>query len=188
MNRDIRSALMVVDVQAGVVASAWDRDRVVGNVALAVARARDAGVPVIWVQHNDSELPRGSPAWQWVPELDPRPTETVVHKSFNSAFEQTELASMLERERVNHLVLAGAATNWCIRATAYAAMDRGYNLTLLEDAHTTESIEFADGRSIHARDIVDDLNVSVRWLTYPGRVNGTACAGNVDFAVVGGTK
>ena len=188
MNRGICAALMVVDVQAGVVAAAWDRDRIVANVALAVTRARDADVPVIWVQHNDGDLPRGSPAWQWVPELDPRPTEVIVHKSFNSAFEQTELAAVLQGQGVNHIVLAGAATNWCIRATAYAALDRGYNLTLLEDAHTTEPLELADGRRIEARHFIDDLNVSVRWLTYPGRVNGVALASEVDFAVLVGTK
>ena len=176
-----RCALVVVDVQAGVVASAWDRDRIVGNVALAVSRARHAGVPVIWVQHDDEELAHGSQAWQWVAELAPRAGEPVVRKHFNSAFEDTPLEAILARHSVAHLVLAGAATNWCIRATAYAALDRGYDLTLLADAHTTGSVELGNGRRIDARDRVDDLNVAVRWLAYPGRRNATATAGEVEF-------
>ena len=77
------SVLLVVDVQVGVVASAWQRERIVGNVALAVRRARAARIPVVWVQHHDQELKRGSPEWQWVPELQPADGEARVHKSFN---------------------------------------------------------------------------------------------------------
>lgn len=176
-----RCALLVVDVQQDVVATAWDRDRVVGNVAHAVARAREAGVPVLWVQHDDDELVHGSPAWQWVPELDPRAGEVAVRKHFNSAFEQTSLEESLERLGIAHLVLAGAATNWCIRATAYAALERGYDLTLLEDAHTTRSVDLADGRRIDAEGMVDDLNLAMRWLAYPGRRSAVAPAARVDF-------
>lgn len=185
---DRKTALIVVDVQVGVVASAWDRDRIVGNVALAVARAREAGAPVIWVQHHDGDLPQGSPEWEWVPELVPRPDEARVYKSFNSAFEETELADLLARVGVERVVLAGAATNWCVRATAYGALDRGYHLTLVEDAHTTESMEFADGRRIEARDLIDDLNIAMKWLSYPGRVNSVAAAAALDFTTSGGSR
>lgn len=181
-----RPALVVVDVQVGVVAEAWEASRVVGNVARAVERARSAGVPVIWVQHGDDDLPRDSDAWQWVPELVPAQGEIRVHKAFNSAFEQTTLDDELAHLGATHLVLAGAATNWCIRATAYGALDRGYDVTLVKDAHTTSDTEFEDGRRIHARDIVDDLNIAMKWLSYPGRTNGTATAESVDFGIPGG--
>ena len=80
------SVLLVVDVQAGVVKGAWEAPRIVGNVALAVERARAQGVPVIWVQHGDEDLVRGSPEWQWVPELVPAVDELLIHKNFNSSF------------------------------------------------------------------------------------------------------
>lgn len=177
-----RSALLVVDVQVGVVARAWERDRIVGNVALAVRRAREAGVPVVWVQHHDDELQRDSPAWQWVPELDPQPGELRIDKRFNSAFEDTPLLAELDRLGVSRIVLAGAATNWCIRATAYAALERGFDVTLLADAHTTEDMEPEPGRVIAARSVIDDLNLALRWLAYPGRRNEVAPAAQVSFA------
>jgi nicotinamidase-related amidase len=176
-----RAALVVVDVQVGVVADAWDAPRVIGNVALAVARAREQGVPVVWVQHADDELPSGSAPWQWVPELAPAEAEARVHKQFNSAFEGTQLEAVLAESGVSHLVLAGAATNWCIRATAYAALERGYDVTLVKDAHTTGSLRLEGGVTIEAESIVRELNVAMQWLAYPGRRNGTATARQVEF-------
>jgi len=177
-----KTALLVVDVQVGVVATAWQAPRVIENVALAVTRARAAGVPVLWVQHADDELVPDSPAWQWVPELVPAPGETRIHKKFNSSFEATSLESALAALGTTHLVLAGAATNWCIRATAYGALERGYDLTLLNDAHTTNTIDLGDGQSVDAAGIVAELNVTMRWLTYPGRHNTTASAAQVDLS------
>jgi nicotinamidase-related amidase len=176
------SALLVVDVQVGVVAAAWQRERVVGNVALAVARARAAGVPVMWVQHGDEDLKRGTPEWQWVPELQPASGEVRIHKRFNSAFEDTDLLDILDSQGVSRIFLAGAATNWCIRATAYGALDRGFDVTLLSDAHTTENIELGPDQVLDARSIIDDLNLAMRGLSYPGRVNGVATAAAADFA------
>jgi nicotinamidase-related amidase len=175
-----QTVLMVVDVQVGVVAQAWDAPRVVANVARAVQRAREAAVPVVWVQHHNHELPRGSAQWQWVPELQPAAGEVLVHKSYNSSFEQTGLEDELARLGATHIVLAGAASNWCIRATAYGALDRGYDLTLLKDAHTTEHLEL-DGVIIEAAQIVQELNTAMTWLEYPGRRNATATAEAVEF-------
>ena len=177
-----KSALLVVDVQVGVVADAWDRDRVVANVALAVRRAREAGLAIIWVQHHDEELKRNTAAWQWVAELEPRSEDLRVHKGYNSAFEGTELGSELDRLGVSRIFLAGAATNWCIRATAYSALERGFDVTLLSDAHTTKDMELAPGRLVEARSMVDDLNTAMRWLAYPGRVNAAVPAAEVAFA------
>ena len=181
-----KGVLVVVDVQVGVVAEAWEAPRVVGKVARAVERARAQGVPVLWVQHGSEELPVGSPQWQWVPELVPAAGEPVIRKEFNSAFEQTPLEDELARLGATHITLAGAASNWCIRATAYGALDRGYDLTLVRDAHTTGSLELAGGRTIPAATIVDELNVAMTWLSYPGRRNGTNTAEAVDFATPGG--
>jgi nicotinamidase-related amidase len=182
-----RAVLLVVDVQVGVMKSAWDSARVIGNVARAVERAREQGVPVVWVQHGDDDLRRGSAEWQWVPELVPRDGETLVHKRFNSAFEDTELERVLANLGAAHIVLAGAATNWCIRATAYGALDRGYDLTLVKDAHTTESMELPDGAKIEAARVVDELNIAMKWLSYPGRTNATAMAEEVDYSAPAGT-
>lgn len=175
------SALVVVDVQAGVMAGCWQAARVVAKVALAVARAREAGAPVLWVQHMADDLPHGSAAWQLVPELLPAAGEARVDKRFPSSFEQTALETLLARDGVSHIVLAGAQTNWCIRATAYAALDRGYDLSLLDDAHTTESVALDDGQRIEASGIVADLNLCMTWLRYPGRTCAAEPAHQVVF-------
>lgn len=169
-----RPVLLIVDVQVGVMREGWDAPRVIANLVKAVTKARTAGVPVVWVQHNSEELPEGSDVWQWVPELQPAPTEALIHKRYNSSFEQTELEAVLSRLGATHVVLAGAATNWCIRATAYAALDRGYDLTLLADAHTTPSMDLEGGKRIEAAQVVEELNVTMQWLAYPGRRNAVA--------------
>jgi len=171
-----------------VMSEAWDAPRVIGRVSRAVARAHAAGIPVIWVQHGDDELPQGSPAWQWVPELGPRDGEHLIHKRFNSSFEQTELDKLLAELGASHIVLAGAATNWCIRATAYGALERGYDLTLISDAHTTNTVQLEGGATIEAANIIQELNIAMTWLAYPGRKNGTATAEQVNFAGAVGAR
>lgn len=175
------TALLVVDVQVGVMQNAWNSERVVHNVATVVERARQNDVPVLWVQHSSDDLPHGSPAWAWIPELVPADGEPRIDKHFNSSFENSGLDDELERLGVSHLVLAGAATNWCIRATAYGALDRGYDLTLVQDAHTTGSLELEDGTTLTAEHLIRDLNIAMTWVSYPGRTNGTAAAEAVDF-------
>ena len=177
----IRAVLLIVDVQVGVVAGAWEAPRVVANVARSVARARAAGVTVLWVQHSDDELPYGSAEWQLVPELSPAPGEAVVHKHYNSSFEETNLEGELDRLGATHIILAGAATNWCVRATAYGALGRGYDLTLLADAHTTEDLVLTDGRIIKAADVIDELNTVMHWIGFPGRTSTTATSDEIEF-------
>jgi nicotinamidase-related amidase len=180
-----KGVLLVVDVQVGVMSEAWDAPGKIKNMAKAVDRARTQNVPVIWVQHSDQQhLPYGSPQWQWVPELVPGEGELRIHKKFNSSFEQTTLEAELAKLGVAHIVLAGAATNWCIRATAYGALERGYDLTLIKDAHTTGTMKLDDGVIIEAASVIHDLNLVMEWVSYPGRTNTTALAEAFDFSTL----
>ncbi|WP_395706889.1 isochorismatase family protein [Casimicrobium huifangae] len=181
-----KMALMVVDVQAGVMQECANAAQTIANVARTVERARAAQVPVIWVQHESDELKRDSDAWQWVPALVPAAGEARVYKQFNSSFEQTNTDELLEQAGVSHIVLAGAQSNWCIRATAYGALERGYDLTLVKDAHTTSDLDLGNGTRIDAATIVRDLNVTMKWLQYPGRRNAVAAAEEVVFGGTGG--
>jgi nicotinamidase-related amidase len=182
-----KAVLLVVDVQVGVMAEAWDAARAVAKVARTVERARAQGVPVLWVQHASEELPTGSAQWQWVPELVPAQGEPLIHKQFNSAFENTALEAELARLGATHVVLAGAATNWCIRATAYGALDRGYDLTLVSDAHTTGNMELDGGVTIEASNVIRELNIAMTWLSYPGRRTATAKAEDLAFTTAAAT-
>ena len=133
-------ALLVIDVQVGVVAGAYNRDAVIANIARLVDRARSAKVPVVWVQHSDAQLAQGSTSWQYVPELQRLEGEPLVHKTFGDSFEGTNLEQVLAAAGVGHLVVAGAQTDACIRSTIHGAFTRGYDVTLVGDAHTTEDL------------------------------------------------
>lgn len=176
-----RTVLLVVDVQVGVMANSWDSPRVIGRVARAVERARSESIPVIWVQHESDELPRDSAEWQLVPELVPADGEVRVNKNHESSFESTNLEDELKKLGAKRIVLAGAQSSWCIRATAYGALDRGYSLTLVSDAHTTGDMELGPDDRIEAANIVKELNVAMSWLSYPGRTCSTATAEEVAF-------
>ena len=176
-----KTILLVVDFQVGVVARGWDAPRIAGNIARAVERARAQGAPVLWVQHEDERMPRGSPQWQFAPELVPAEGEFRVHKRYNSAFEETPLEGELARLGATHIVLAGAMSSWCIRTACYASLERGYDLTLVGDGHTTDDIDRGNGTSVKAEDIVDELNLAMTWQDYPGRKSATAKADEIAF-------
>ena len=134
------TALLVIDVQNNVVAGAHDRDGVIANIATLVAKARAEQVPVVWVQHSDDNLPEGSDGWQYVAELSQQESEPLVHKHYGDSFEDTNLESVLAQHQVGRLVVAGAQTDECIRSTLHGAIVRGYDATLVSDAHTTEDL------------------------------------------------
>jgi nicotinamidase-related amidase len=176
-----KSALVVVDAQVGVLSSVWEPGRLVGNIEDLVRKARLSGAPVFWVQHSDNELKYGSDHWKLAPNLTALPSEALIQKNFNSAFANTTLDRSLRDLGVTRLVLAGAATNWCIRATAYSALDRGYELTVVSDGHSTEDLPLADGRSIPAQDIIAEFNKTMRWISVPDVGVGVKAAKDVEF-------
>lgn len=134
-----KTAVVVIDVQNDVVAQAYQRDEVIANIGSVVAKARQAGTQVIWVQHNDDELLPGTEGWQIVPELVPGDDEPVVHKQFRDSFMNTELETELARGEVGRLVVTGSQTDFCVRWTLHGAQARGYDTVLVADAHTTDA-------------------------------------------------
>lgn len=132
------TAVLVIDVQVDVVADSHDRDRVVATIGQVVRAARASSTPVIWVRHDGPGLAAGSAGWQIVPELEPHPDETIVHKRYRNAFESTELENRLEALDVGRLVVTGAQTDYCVRWTLHGAHDRGYDTVLVADGHTTD--------------------------------------------------
>ncbi len=175
------TALLVVDMQRGVVANAHEVDRVVDNIDLLVGKARDAGVPVIWVQHADDDLPVGTDAWELVGQLVPAADEPLVHKSFGDSFEDTDLEAILAERGVGRLVVTGAQTDACIRSTLHGALVRGYDTLLVEDAHTTEDLR-EWGAPFSPDQAIAYTNMYWRWSAAPGRTGGTVAAAEFDFA------
>lgn len=176
------TALLVIDVQNGVVGHAYNRDSVVANIGTLVEKARSADVPVVWVQHSDDTMKPGTESWEYVPELVRKDSEPLVHKTYGDAFEATDLAERLAELGVGRLVVSGAQTDECIRSTIHGAFARGYDVTLVGDAHTTEDLSEYGAPT---PDLVI-AHTNMYWQDHraPGRTAGTATTADVDFAPV----
>jgi nicotinamidase-related amidase len=174
-----KTALVVIDVQNDVMAGTHNRDVVVANIAVLVGKARAEDVPVVWVQHSADDMPRGSDGWTVVRELSPRESEPVVHKRYADAFEETDLETVLARLHVGRLVVCGAQTDECIRSTLHGAIVRGYDATLVGDAHTTEDL--SEWGAPTPDKVIDHTNLYWDNHTAPGRRAGTVDTGAVAF-------
>lgn len=173
------TALVVIDVQNEVVAGAHERDAVITRIADLLERARTAEVPVVWVQHSDEGLVRDSEAWQYVPELVRRESEPLVHKQFGDSFEGTDLEEVLAGAGAGHLVVTGAQTDQCIRSTIHGAFTRGYDVTLVGDAHTTEDLSAYGAPPPEG--VIAHTNLYWQHQDAPGRTAAVVAAGDVVF-------
>ena len=173
------TALLVIDVQNGVVTGSHQRDEVVGNISTLVDKARAEDVPVIWVQHNSDELPQGSDQWQYVPELKRDEAEPVVQKTYGDSFEDTNLESELASRGVGRLIVTGAQTDACIRSTLHGAFTRGYDTLLVGDAHTTEDL--SEYGAPPPDKVIAHTNLYWKYQTAPGRTAGVVDTADVTF-------
>lgn len=174
------TALMVIDVQKGVVADAHQRDAVVANIGTLVDKARDEGVPIVWVQHSSEGMAKGSDAWEYVPELARKDSEPLVHKRYADSFEDTDLEDVLAEAGVGRLVVTGAQTDECIRSTIHGAFTRGYDVTLVGDAHTTE--DQTEWGAPPPDKVIAPTNLYWQYHTAPGRTAGVTATKDVTFS------
>ena len=180
-----QSALIVIDVQNEVIEAAWDRDGVVERIASLADRARDEGVPVIYVQHEIPAYPpmaRGADGWLIDTRIAPHDDETVIRKQYPDAFANTTLADTLDALDVTHLVIAGAETDACIQATVYRALSEGWHVTLPSDGHTTSDRTWHGG-GVTGEQIVRHANETMAYLEYPGRAVEVVPHDEVAFSV-----
>jgi len=174
------TALLVVDVQNGVVEGTYERDTIVANIAGLVDRARREGVPVVWVQNSDEGgLARGSDPWRIVPELTPGGAEPLVEKTYPDSFDETTLETVLSGLGVGRLIVSGAQTDECIRSTLHGALVRGYDAVLVSDAHTTE--DQSEWGAPPPDKVIAHTNLYWTYQKAPGRTAGTVETKNVDF-------
>jgi nicotinamidase-related amidase len=175
-----RTALVVIDAQRGVVGEAVDRDAVVARIGALVDRARQEAVPVVWVQHSDDDLPLQSEEWQLVPELERLDSEPLVQKLYGDAFEATDLESVLASAAVGGLVVTGAQSDACVRSTIHGAFTRGYDVTLVSDAHTTEDLSPWGAPPPEA--VIAHTNLYWEHQSAPGRTAAVVPSDEVTFA------
>jgi len=164
-----RTALVVIDVQNGVVADGWDSDGVVSRIATVIEAARECGTPVVYIQHDtpgDEELEVGSNDWRIHAAVAPDDGEPVVAKQHGDAFVETTLEATLAGMGAGHLILVGAQSDACVRSTSYGALRAGYDITLVSDAHTTSDRPNGDG-IIPAELIVAHVNLANQFIDYP---------------------
>jgi nicotinamidase-related amidase len=173
------TALLVIDVQNGVMAGTHNRDDVIANIAVLVDKARAENVPVVWVQHSSDDLPEGSDSWRYVAELTQKDSEPVVRKRYPDSFEDTDLEAALAERKAGRLIVAGAQTDECIRSTLHGAIVRGYDATLVADAHTTEDL--SEWGAPPPDKVIDHTNLYWGNHTAPGRQAGTVSTSSVTF-------
>ena len=173
------TALLVIDVQNVVVQGAHERDAVVANVNRLVDKAREQRVPVVWVQHSDEQIVRGSEEWEIVPELKPSDDEPLVEKHYGDSFEETTLEDELARLGVGRLIVSGAQSDACVRNTLHGAFLRGYDTTLVSDAHTTEDLSPYGAPTPDK--VIAHTNLYWQHQAAPGRTAGTVTTADVDF-------
>jgi nicotinamidase-related amidase len=178
-----RTALLVIDVQKDVVGNAFERDRVVANIATLVDKARAEDVPVLWVQHSAQDMPRGSEGWEYVAELERLDAEPLVHKTYADSFEDTDLEERLAEREVGRLVVTGAQSDECVRGTLHGALVRGYDATLVSDAHTTEDMR-EWGFPVSPEQSIAYTNAYWDGASAPGRKGGVTSTAEVDFFAV----
>ena len=173
------TALLVIDVQNGVVAGSTNRDGVIANINTLLGQARGHDVPVIWVQHTSDDLPVGSEEWQYVPELVRDDAEPLVQKTYGDSFEATDLEELLTERGVGRLIVTGAQTDACIRSTLHGAFTRGYDVTLVGDAHTTEDL--TEYGAPAPEQVIAHTNLYWKYQSAPGRTAGTVDTAEVTF-------
>jgi nicotinamidase-related amidase len=175
-----QSALVVIDLQNAVIADAWDRDGVARRTGALIERARDEGVPVIFVRHEEpGELERGGWGWRFDAHVAPLPGERVVTGQYPDPFANTMLADALDAMDVTHLVIAGARTDGAIQATVYRGIAEGWHVTLVADCHTTSKVS----GGVPGGAVISHANAALASLEYPGRVVEVVPHDEVCFSV-----
>jgi nicotinamidase-related amidase len=175
-----KAALMVIDVQNNVVRDAYNLAAVLENINAAVDKARAADIPVVWVQHSDEDMAIDSEGWHIVPELSPVTGEPKVRKLFRSSFEDTDLEEILSGLKVGHIYVTGMQTDHCVRHTTHAAQERGYDITVVADAHSTTGYEW-DGHVVDAKAVVDQFNDNFYISELPGRFTRAVRTADLNF-------
>ncbi|WP_066365261.1 isochorismatase family protein [Herbidospora mongoliensis] len=173
------TALLIIDVQNGVVGDAFRRDEVIANINTLIGKARVEEAPVVWVQHSDDGLKYGSEIWEYVPELIREPSEPLVHKLYGDSFEDTDLESLLAERGVGRVIVTGAQTDACIRSTMHGAFTRGYDVTLVSDAHTTEDLTAYGAPPVDQ--VIAHTNLYWKFQSAPGREAAVVDAAEVTF-------
>lgn len=170
------SALLVIDMQPALMTGAHDHAGVLSRVAALAARARQAGVPVVYLRQRLD----GAPA-DVDPALAPEPGDVVLDKDSADAFLGTTLDDVLRDHAVRMVVVTGYATECCVDSTARGVLSHGYDLVLAADGHSTP--DRPDGVVPSAAQIIGHHNATFGIIQYAGRMTTVVPADEIRFGM-----
>jgi nicotinamidase-related amidase len=154
-------ALVIIDHQKGMFDipgyPPFDGAGVTDRIADLIARARTANTPIYYVQHDGGTMDPfhpGKPGFPFVATIAPQPGDDVTIKTKSSAFHGTDFDTKLKRAGIDHLVITGMQSEYCVTSVIRGAYERGYKLTLVSDGHSTFDSEVAKAKDIAA--IIND--------------------------------
>ena len=180
IGREGRSCLLVIDMQVTVMATCFDAEGVLARTATRIDRARAAGTPVVFVYHQSPVLVPDTPGWQMAEPVRPRGDEPRVRKCYRDAFMDTTLTTVLGTFDPSRLIITGAKSDYCVRATMQRAIAEGYDVTLASDCHTTQDTEY-QGVKIGGEQLVAHTNLYMSTLTAPEQVFRVVTHDQVEF-------
>ena len=159
-----KQAILVIDMQRGLVLGAYRQNELLATVNGLIERGRAAGVPIVFVQHNHATfepMMRGSRGWEIFDELDRQPDDPVVEKEACDAFYETSLDAVLKNLGARELLITGLQTEYCVDTACRTALSHGYDVVLVEDGHSTGDSDMP------AADIVRHHNAVLANMVHP---------------------
>lgn len=153
MRGSMTTAVLVIDVQSALFdpePRPFDVNCVLDKINVVTNWARSSNFPVIFIQHEQvqSVMEYASSGWQLQADLVTKDTDIIVRKTTPDSFLRTNLESVLKRNEIDHLVVVGYASEFCVDTTVRRAASLGYSIELISDAHTTHNKDHASGEAI----------------------------------------
>ncbi len=187
------TALLIIDVQQGLCQGASEGDsggggdgaafespQVIARINAVSAKARAAGAPVIFIQHESKSgyLEFETPAWQLADGLQAEPADLRIRKTTPDSFLRTELQDVLQQHAIKNLIICGMHTEFCVDSTTRRALALGYPVVLVADAHTS-----AGNAHLTAAQVIAHHNATLTNISSFGPRVRTVLAGDLQMGV-----
>jgi nicotinamidase-related amidase len=171
-----KAAVLVVDVQIGLVTGAYAEKEILENINQTIRRLRKSNGVVVFIQHCHSTyepMMIGNSGWKLHPSLDVKDNDLFVEKEASDSFYETSLDDVLRANDIGHVYVTGLQTEFCVDTTCRSALSRGYSVTLVSDAHTTGDSHLS------AAAIIDHHNKVLSNLAHPERKIDVKSSGEI---------
>ena len=177
----MKSAVLVIDMQQGLCegeGAAFDCNGTIARINDVTRKARQADVPVIFIQHESKHgyLEHGSAAWRLADGLEIAPTDKRVRKTTPDSFLRTELETLLRDVGAERIVVCGMHTEFCVDTTTRRALALGFPVILVSDAHTS-----AGNAAISAQQVIAHHNATLTNISSFGPRVQAIDSGNIEF-------